>query len=201
MPRARQSSGLRTMREAARYHSPGQRRETRLPSEFSIAELGTVSGTCIPSGTLRLRHCGVQVATERGRRIAVAYGAGCEWGAPDPRRGPLASGIDAEWHDAPHFGRRSTGLGSTGCTPSAPAWCCCTAARPRAADARKVPQVAFKPDFARHRNTAPFKRNDRLLETMPIGAVVFPAPASPTTSPTRQELGIPILDYHRRSGT
>jgi hypothetical protein len=69
------------------------------------------------------------------------------------------------------------------------------------ADARKVPQVAFKPDFARHRNPAPFKRNDRLLETMPIGAVVFPAPASPTTSPTRQELGIPILDYHRRSGT
>ena len=37
------------------------------------------------------------------------------------------------------------------------------------ADTRKVPQVAFKPDFARHKNAAPFKRNDQLLETMPIG--------------------------------
>ena len=42
------------------------------------------------------------------------------------------------------------------------------------ADNRKVPQVAFKPDFARHKNAAPFKRNDQLLETMPIGVVVFP---------------------------
>jgi len=42
------------------------------------------------------------------------------------------------------------------------------------ADVRKVPQVAFKPDFARHKNAALFKRNDQLLETMPIRLVVFP---------------------------
>ena len=29
------------------------------------------------------------------------------------------------------------------------------------ADTRKVPQVAFKPDFTRHKNAAPFKRNDQ----------------------------------------
>ena len=42
------------------------------------------------------------------------------------------------------------------------------------ADNRKVPQVVFKPDWTRDRNAAPFKRNDRMLEALPIGVVVFP---------------------------
>jgi hypothetical protein len=42
------------------------------------------------------------------------------------------------------------------------------------ADHRKVPQVVFKPDWARDGRAAPFKRNDRLLEALPIGVVVFP---------------------------
>ncbi|MEJ1967055.1 MAG: DUF2493 domain-containing protein [Rhizomicrobium sp.] len=42
------------------------------------------------------------------------------------------------------------------------------------ANARKVPQVPFKPDWTRHAKAAPFKRNDRLLEAMPIGLVAFP---------------------------
>src|SRR5207253_6268356 len=42
------------------------------------------------------------------------------------------------------------------------------------ADQRKVPQVVFKPDWTRHRNAAPFKRNDRMLEALPIGVVAFP---------------------------
>ena len=42
------------------------------------------------------------------------------------------------------------------------------------ADARKVPQIVFKPDWARHAKAAPFKRNDQLLESLPIGLVVFP---------------------------
>jgi len=44
----------------------------------------------------------------------------------------------------------------------------------RWADNRKVAQVAFKPDWARHAKAAPFKRNDAMLEAMPIGVVVFP---------------------------
>jgi hypothetical protein len=69
------------------------------------------------------------------------------------------------------------------------------------ADARKVPQVAFRPDFARHRNAAPFKRNDQLLETMPIGAVVFPGSGiSDNHADKARKLGIPILDYRKRSG-
>ncbi len=42
------------------------------------------------------------------------------------------------------------------------------------ADHRKLTQVAFKPDWSRHRQAAPFKRNDAMLETLPIGVVVFP---------------------------
>ena len=42
------------------------------------------------------------------------------------------------------------------------------------ADTRKVPQVAFKPDWNRHKNAAPFKRNDAMLEMLPIGVVAFP---------------------------
>jgi hypothetical protein len=39
---------------------------------------------------------------------------------------------------------------------------------------RQVPQVVFKPDWTRHRKAAPFKRNDALLDALPIGVMVFP---------------------------
>jgi hypothetical protein len=42
------------------------------------------------------------------------------------------------------------------------------------ADARHVAQVPFRPDWNRHAKAAPFKRNDRMLEAMPIGIVAFP---------------------------
>ena len=41
------------------------------------------------------------------------------------------------------------------------------------ADNRKISQLAFKPGWNRHKNAAPFKRNDGMLETFPIGAIVF----------------------------
>jgi hypothetical protein len=44
----------------------------------------------------------------------------------------------------------------------------------RWADHRKVTQIAFKPDWNRHAKAAPFKRNDALLEVLPIGVMVFP---------------------------
>jgi hypothetical protein len=39
---------------------------------------------------------------------------------------------------------------------------------------RKVPQIAFKPDWIRHAKAAPFKRNDAMLELLPIGVMHFP---------------------------
>ena len=64
------------------------------------------------------------------------------------------------------------------------------------ADTWKVPQVAFKPDFTRHKNAAPFKRNDQLLNVLPIGVVVFPGSGiSDNLADKAKKLGIPLLDY------
>ncbi len=45
----------------------------------------------------------------------------------------------------------------------------------RWADHRKVPQVAFRLDWAKHGRLAPFKRSDALLDVLPIGVLVPPA--------------------------
>jgi hypothetical protein len=64
------------------------------------------------------------------------------------------------------------------------------------ADNRKVPQVVFKPDWNRDRNAAPFKRNDRLLEALPIGVVVFPGSGiSANLADKARKLGIPVLRF------
>ena len=69
------------------------------------------------------------------------------------------------------------------------------------ADTRRVPQVAFKPDFARHKNAAPFKRNDQLLDVLPIGVVVFPGSGiGDNLADKARKLGIPLLDYRKAGG-
>ncbi len=61
------------------------------------------------------------------------------------------------------------------------------------ADARKVPQVAFRPDWNRHRKAAPFKRNDQLLEALPIGVVAFPGSGiCANLCDKARTLGIPV---------
>jgi hypothetical protein len=44
----------------------------------------------------------------------------------------------------------------------------------RWADHRKVPQIAFKPDWTKHAKAARFKRNDQMLDVLPIGVLVLP---------------------------
>jgi hypothetical protein len=64
------------------------------------------------------------------------------------------------------------------------------------ADSRKVAQVVFKPDWTRHRNAAPFKRNDRMLEALPIGVVVFPGSGiSANLADKARKLGIPVWRF------
>lgn len=61
------------------------------------------------------------------------------------------------------------------------------------ADARAVPQIVFKPDWARHRNAAPFKRNDRMLEVLPIGVIAFPGSGiSENLADKARRMGIPV---------
>jgi hypothetical protein len=67
------------------------------------------------------------------------------------------------------------------------------------ADARKVPQVVFKPDWTRHQKAAPFKRNDQLLEALPIGVILFPGSGvTDNLADKARRFGIPLFDF--RSG-
>lgn len=64
------------------------------------------------------------------------------------------------------------------------------------ADNRTVPQIVFKPDWAAHAKAAPFRRNDQLLETLPIGLIVFPGSGvTDNLADKARKLGIPLFDF------
>ncbi|MTJ82863.1 MAG: DUF2493 domain-containing protein [Telmatospirillum sp.] len=66
------------------------------------------------------------------------------------------------------------------------------------ADNRKVPQIAFKPDWTRHAKAAPFKRNDVLLATLPVGVIVFPGTGiQDNLADKAKALGIPVIRFGR----
>lgn len=68
-------------------------------------------------------------------------------------------------------------------------------------DNRKYPQIVFKPDWTRHVRAAPFKRNDKLLETLPIGLIVstHSGITDNLTEKTRA-MGVPLYDFDSRKG-
>jgi len=64
------------------------------------------------------------------------------------------------------------------------------------ADARKVPQIAFKPDFNRYPKAAPFKRNDLMLNCLPTGALVFGNGGIQANFRDKaRKLGIPVMTF------
>ena len=68
------------------------------------------------------------------------------------------------------------------------------------ADRRGVTQIAFKPDWTRDGKSAPFKRNDRMLEIVPAGVIVFQGSGiTNNLADKAKALGIPVLD-HREGG-
>jgi YspA, cpYpsA-related SLOG family len=61
---------------------------------------------------------------------------------------------------------------------------------------RKVPQIAFKPDWTRHAKAAPFKRNDEMLDVLPIGVLVFPGSGiSANLADKAKKMGIPVWKF------
>jgi hypothetical protein len=71
----------------------------------------------------------------------------------------------------------------------------------RWASQRKVPQIGFAPDWAKHAKAAPFKRNDAMLETMPIGAIIFPGTGiQDNLADKARKLGIKLYDFRDRGG-
>jgi hypothetical protein len=64
------------------------------------------------------------------------------------------------------------------------------------ADSRKVPQIVFKLDWTRHSRAAPFKRNDRILDVLPIGVIAFPGSGiSANLADKAKKLGIPVWKF------
>jgi hypothetical protein len=64
------------------------------------------------------------------------------------------------------------------------------------ADARKVAQIAFKPDWTRHAKAAPFKRNDQMLAVLPIGVLVFPGTGiQDNLADKARKLGVPVWRF------
>lgn len=68
------------------------------------------------------------------------------------------------------------------------------------AESRGVVTVAFKPDWAKHRKAAPFKRNDAMLDVLPIGIVAFPGTGiQDNLADKAKKLGIPVFDFRNSS--
>ena len=64
------------------------------------------------------------------------------------------------------------------------------------ADHRKVPQIAFKPDWTKHAKAAPFKRNDQMLDVLPIGVMVFPGTGiQANLADKAKKFGIPVWKF------
>ncbi|MGB3846812.1 MAG: DUF2493 domain-containing protein [Sphingopyxis sp.] len=69
------------------------------------------------------------------------------------------------------------------------------------AESRSVPQVAFRPDWAKHKKAAPFKRNDAMLEAFPAGVIVFAGTGIQDNLVDKaKKLGIPVWDHRGKPG-
>ena len=61
------------------------------------------------------------------------------------------------------------------------------------AEARKVTQISFKPNWTKHAKAAPFRRNDEMLSVMPAGLIVFPGNGiTGNLADKARRLGIPV---------
>ena len=66
------------------------------------------------------------------------------------------------------------------------------------ADNRKCQQIVFKPDWKRHGKA--FKRNDALLEAMPIGLILFPGSGiTDNLADKAKKLGVPLFDFRPKN--
>ena len=64
------------------------------------------------------------------------------------------------------------------------------------ADHRNVPQIAFKPDWTKDAKAAPFKRNDQMLDVLPIGVMAFPGTGIQENLVDKaKKLGIPVWKF------
>jgi hypothetical protein len=66
----------------------------------------------------------------------------------------------------------------------------------RWADHRNVTQIGFAPDWTKHGRAAPFKRNDQMLDVLPIGVMVFAGTGIQENLVDKaKKLGIPVWRF------
>lgn len=64
------------------------------------------------------------------------------------------------------------------------------------AENRRVPQIVYKPDWTRHKKAAPFRRNDQMLETLPIGLIAFPGSGiTQNLADKARKMGVPVWRF------
>lgn len=153
------------------------------PRNGSMASRRTLTAAMIDSRDFlnARRRAETEVLLPKGARIAFAGGVECN----DHRR--IWAALDRVHAKHPDMVLLHGGT-PKGAEKIAACW----------ADSRKVTQIVFKPDWARHAKAAPFKRNDQLLEAMPIGLVVFPGSGvTDNLADKARRLGIPLYDFRK----
>ncbi|EIM72225.1 hypothetical protein A33O_20635 [Nitratireductor aquibiodomus RA22] len=66
----------------------------------------------------------------------------------------------------------------------------------RWADHRNVTQIGFAPDWTKYGRAAPFKRNDQMLDVLPIGVMIFPGTGiQENLADKARKLGIPVWRF------
>jgi len=69
-------------------------------------------------------------------------------------------------------------------------------AAPPAGRSSQGPADRLEPEWARHAKAAPFKRNDQMLDVLPIGVLVFPGSGiSANLADKARKLGIPVWRF------
>ena len=64
------------------------------------------------------------------------------------------------------------------------------------AENRRIPQIVYKPDWTRHKKAAPFRRNDQMLETLPIGLIAFPGSGiTQNLADKARKMGVPVWRF------
>ncbi len=176
-----QRNGLEQLREEAAHHFHHHTGAAWIPKAGSRVNRAALTAAMIDSRDFLAaqRRAEAQVFIPAGPKIAVTGGAGYNDHA---RIWDLLDKVLAKHPDMTllHGGT------PTGVERIAACW----------AEARSITHIAFKPDWNRHNKAAPFKRNDVMLETLPIGVLAFPGSGiHANLADKARKLGIPVWRF------
>ena len=169
------------LREQACLHYEAQTGSAWRPRSGSLVNRAKLTSAVVDSRDFinARRRAEAEVLIPKGTRVAFTGGSECNdhgaiWAALDKVRAKHADMVLLH------------GGSPKGAEHIAHLW----------ARERKVAEIVFKPDWAKHRNAAPFKRNDALLECLPVGIVSFPGNGvSANLADKARKIGIPVMRF------